>query len=139
MKQKSTNFKNGLPVALCLIPVLEFILDGALKPGVGGATSGSPYIPKFVSRHYPAWLFFITGIFGLLSAFFLLSPRTGFRRASILLILSAGVLLTYVFNRNAPGKNSSMPLRLLLTGIVTWITRQRHIHTHPVNNYFTRH
>ena len=139
MIQRNTNFKNGLLVAHLLIPAMEFILDGSRKPGAGGPTSDSPYIPKFVSWHYPAWLLLITAIFGLLSAFFQLSPRRDFRRASILLILSAGLLLTYIFNRNAHRKNGFMPLRLVLTGTVTWITLQGQIHTHPVNNHFTRH
>lgn len=86
---------------------------------------GPPYSVKFEDWGYPSWFRFPVGIGELVAAGALLFPRLRFLAACLLMVITAGGLVTHLTNQDPVGESISAPLHLVLATILAIATLTR--------------
>lgn len=103
--------------------VFSFTLGALTKFYWGDTWFGPAYSTKFVEWGYPAWFRFFVGAGELIAALMLLSPPLRFLGAGILVVITAGAVVTHLANQDPLSHSISAPVHLLLALIAAWVAR----------------
>lgn len=119
----TTTWRHRVLVALIVWLVVSFTVGAVTKFWPGETFFGPPYSVKFADWGYPAWFRFPVGLGELAAAGALLFPRLRFLAACLLIVITAGGLVTHLVSQDPISESVSAPLHLVLATILAIATR----------------
>ena len=118
-------WRRRLFTALLVWMVVSFTVGALTKFYLGDTFFGPAYSEKFVGWGYPEWFRFVVGSGELFAAALLISPRFRFLGAAILVVITAGAVITHWVNHDPLEQSFSAHLHLVLSLVVAAVSRPR--------------
>ncbi|ACQ82341.1 DoxX family protein [Beutenbergia cavernae DSM 12333] len=123
--ERPTTWRRRLFTVLLVWMVVSFTVGAITKFYPGETFFGAPYSVKFVEWGYPSWFRFVVGGGELVAAAMLISPRSRFLGALLLVVITAGAVVTHWVNGDPVGESASAHVHLVLSLLVAWVARPR--------------